>query len=665
MVAAKALGIYCGVDKGMKSASVPVHRLGVHCLKLCELGFKVGIVRQTETKFEKAFSSANKAAPFDRRLSAIYTRGTYMAPDVAVLDDNNWLCIVNEQLSDPSSSTSCKIGILMIELSLGKLVFDSFSDNIMRSDLETRLSHFQPVEIISSDSLSSPTLKTINRYVNSKLSSTVVVRVEKIASSLFENNKVDISRIVKSFHSDTSPNISSNSPVVIRAACKLSDLPVEAICLVNAALDHFTDYRINLFQLSFSHFSTLKTNMILTAETLRALEIFQNENGGEHGSLFWLMDHTKTLMGKRMLKNWISKPLIDSSSLQNRIDCVEVFKNHDSIFKRFESTLHQLPDLEKMLAKLHMRKISPANLLSMLSAFEKIGAAVSMDAVEEELEISRSKSRAFLEGLLASLPLVFRVATRLRQCLNDTSAKENNLVNLFHHSQDFIVDVEQEESLVSWKASLDRIAQLKREIAVVEKELDSHFREVTRNLPRAISSCSFQIVSGIEFLIPIPTSLSTIVPKDWIKISQTKTIGRYHTPFITDRIKFKGLLSEQLEERSRTSFSLFLNAVNDAGFEEFRRAIDSIAVLDCLFSLARLSTTALYSKPVLQDTPLIEIKGGRHPIAERLVTDFVGNDTHISQEARCVLITGPNMAGKSSYLRQVALIVLMCQIVSK
>ena len=198
-------------------------------------------------------------------------------------------------------------------------------------------------------------------------------------------------------------------------------------------------------------------------------------------------------------------------------------------------------------------------------------------------------------------------------------------------------------------------------IASVEQELDAHRRVAAEKIRK--NKVDYVTVAGIEYLIEVDNTQLKNVPASWAKISGTKKSSRFHTPEVIKMLRERDQHKEALAAACDIAFSELLANISSK-YQSFRDCIQALATLDCLFSLAVFANQPGYVKPEYVDESCISVVQGRHPMVEQLLLDsYVPNDTHLAPDAtRALLITGPNMGGKSSYVRQVALIAIMGQI---
>ena len=253
-------------------------------------------------------------------------------------------------------------------------------------------------------------------------------------------------------------------------------------------------------------------------------------------------------------------------------------------------------------------------------------------------------SSAILNRAIASLPIIGdRVIAYLDQ-INVEAAKHDDKYEFFR---------EEIES--------DSISEHKLGIASVEHELNAHRADAAAKLKK--KKVEFVTSAGIEYLIEVDNTLTKNVPASWAKISGTKKLSRYHTPEVVRLIRERDQHREALAAACDIAFSELLSDIS-TNYQSLRDCIQALATLDCLLCLSAVASQPGYVKPEYTEETRILVKQGRHPMVEQLLLDtYVPNDINLGFDAtRALLITGPNMGGKSSYVRQVALIAIMGQI---
>jgi len=670
-VAAKELSIVCIPGKyrfdehpseahldRFASASVPVHRLHVHVKRLVSSGHKVGIVRQLETAALKA-AGDNRNKAFERGLTNLYTKGTYIdeqepltpSETGGALSSGHLLCLTETQPKGWGSDEKVKIGLLAVQPSTGDIIYDDIDDGWMRSELETRLLHIAPCEFLIVGDLSKATEKLVRHLSGSKTNvfgdQARVERVEKpktMAAEAYSHiTSFYADRVKRSKLTASQVESSQESGTLLDKVHKLSENTT--ICL-SAMITHLTDYGLqHVFDLTkyFQSFSA-RSHMLLNGNTLTSLEIYRNQTDlGERGSLFWALDRTQTRFGRRMLRKWVGRPLLDRPILDERVAAVEELKEGQQTadVDRLRRLLSKTKgDLEKSLIRIYYKKCTRPELLGVLQTLQMIAQEYAHVGSPAEAGF---KSHIVGEAV-ASLPKIADDVVRYLDRINAQAAKTDDKFGFFR-------DEHETEDITHHKVG----------IASIEHDL-AEFRTVAAGKLRK-SKVEYVTVAGIDYLIELDNNDLKNLPASWIKISGTKKMSRYHAPEVVNLIRERDQHKEAL---ANACDAAFLELLTDIGmkYESFRDCIQSLALLDCLLSLAEVAGQPGYCKPEFSDQIGIEINQGRHPMVEQLLLDsFVPNDANLtSSGSRALLITGPNMGGKSSYVRSVALIAIMAQI---
>ncbi|XP_059193472.1 DNA mismatch repair protein Msh3 isoform X2 [Centropristis striata] len=642
-IAAKELNIVCHLDHNFMTCSIPTHRLFVHVRRLVSQGHKVGVVKQTETSAIKA-SGANKNALFTRQLSALYTKSTLVGEDVnpvcrlrdeeeggcgdVVLDPpESFLLCVSETWDKPKKQLT--VGLVAVQPSTGDVLLDCFPDGPSRSELEGRILKINPVEILVPSDLSEQTHRLLQSIANASAQTDDRVRVEKRDSAQFEF--VSAMNTATEFYCHTQQKGSSSLSSV-------ASLESPVICCLGPLIQYLQEFnleRVLRSESSFRHLSSESEGLILSASTLR--------DGGVKGSLLWVLDHTRTPFGRRLMRKWVSQPLTDPQSISERQDAVqEILESQSLTLNSIKSLLSHLPDLERGICSIYHKKSSTQEFYLITSSLSRLGNELQafLPAIQSQI------SSALLRGLLVDTPDLLAPAHSHLKVLNEKAAKSGNKTELFSDLSGFPVLQERRE-----------------QIQTVIDEIQDHRKEIRLQLKAP--ALDYITVSGQEFLIEVKNSLSSTVPPDWVKISSTKAVSRYHSPFLVERYKKLLQLREQLLLDCQREWTNFLDQFGEH-YHTMKRAISHLATTDCLFSLAEVAKQGDYCRPeVCEGHREIMIRDGRHPAINLLMGEhnqFVPNLTELQGDGRrTMIITGPNMGGKSSYIRQVALICVMAQ----
>ncbi|KAH8657558.1 DNA mismatch repair protein-like protein msh3 [Tricladium varicosporioides] len=638
------------------SASIPVHRLSVHAKRLVAAGHKIGIVRQIETAALKK-AGDNRNTPFIRKLTNVYTKGTYIddvdglgqptgAPSGGAPATGYLLCITETKVNGWGTDEKVQVGILAVQPATGDIIYDTFEDGFMRNEIETRLLHIAPCEFLIVGDLTKATDKLLQHLSGS--SNNVfgdrirVERVEKKKTAAAESHSH-----VTQFYAEKL-KASRGNEEQYGLLEKVIKLPEEVTVCLSSMITHMIEYGLeHVFDLTkyFQSFSA-QSHMLLTGNTLTSLEIYQNQTDyTEKGSLFWTIDKTHTRFGQRLLRKWVGRPLLDKQRLEERVAAVEELNQGYQTPKvdQLNSLLRGIKsDLERSLIRIYYGKCTRPELLTALQTMQKI--ANEFPHVKSPLDAGFTSS--LVNEAIASLPSIGDLVISFLNKINAEAAREDDKYAFF---------LENEET--------EAIGDHKLGIAAVEQDLDEHRAIAASELKK--KAVQYVTVAGIEYLIEVPNTDLKNVPASWSKISGTKKLSRFHTPGVIRMIRERDQHKESLSAACDTAFSSFLSEIS-SHYAPLRDTITALANIDCLLSLATVANLPNYCKPTFTTETCIRIEDGRHPMVETLLqTSYIPNSTSLSTapaSTRALLITGPNMGGKSSYVRQVALLQILAQI---
>uniref|UniRef100_A0A2K5VI36 DNA mismatch repair protein MSH3 n=1 Tax=Macaca fascicularis TaxID=9541 RepID=A0A2K5VI36_MACFA len=654
-IAARELNIYCHLDHNFMTASIPTHRLFVHVRRLVAKGYKVGVVKQTETAALKAIGD-NRSSLFSRKLTALYTKSTLIGEDVNPLIKLDDAVNVDEIMTDTSTSYLLCIsenkenvrdkkkgivfiGIVGVQPATGEVVFDSFQDSASRSELETRMSNLQPVELLLPSALSEQTEMLIHRATSVSVQDDRI-RVERMDNIYFEYSHAF--QAVTEFYAKDTVDIKGSQII-----SGIVNLEKPVICSLAAIIKYLKEFNLEKMLSKPENFKQLSSKMefmTINGTTLRNLEILQNQTDMKtKGSLLWVLDHTKTSFGRRKLKKWVTQPLLKLREINARLDAVsEVLHSESSVFGQIENHLRKLPDIERGLCSIYHKKCSTQEfflivktLYHLKSEFQAIIPAVNSH-VQSDL----------LRTVILEIPELLSPVEHYLKILNEQAAKVGDKTELFKDLSDFPL-----------------IKKRKDEIQGVSDKIRMHLQEIRKILKNP--SAQYVTVSGQEFMIEIKNSAVSCIPTDWVKVGSTKAVSRFHSPFVVENYRHLNQLREQLVLDCSAEWLDFLEKFSEH-YHYLCKAVHHLATVDCIFSLAKVAKQGNYCRPTVQEERKIIIKNGRHPVIDVLLGEqdqYVPNSTDLSEDSeRVMIITGPNMGGKSSYIKQVALITIMAQI---
>ncbi|KAF9349246.1 Mismatch repair protein msh3 [Mortierella sp. AD094] len=730
-IASRELCIAHFMDHNFYTASIPIHRLDVHVRRLVHAGFKVGVVRQMETAALKS-AGDNKSAPFTRKLTNLYTKATFL--ESLDQDDNQFqggfvgrepssqylMCICEQPQGGNGTDEKVKIAILAVQPATGDIIYDEFLDGHFRNELETRLLHIHPAElIVPIEPMSKATEKLLGHLTASTHRRTGLasnshdgVRIER-TNGFVKHDKAF--SLVSEFYSKSlkEEQLGANNKGTAAESSKQSQMEAllktvlglsrNLIIALAAMITHLTDFGLApVFRLSkYFECFTSRSHMLLNGNTISNLEIYRNQTDWTtRGSLFAILDHTQTGFGRRLLRKWVGKPLVDRKVLQERVDAVEEIlasAGNNAYLEKVKGVLKGLVDLEKGVCRIHYGKSSPKEFLTILQTFKEVAEVIPQGQGSVSNNEFGLKS-LMLRSLIGSLSNALGDSSYFLDGLNERAARKDDKLLMF---QDDVI-----------KEKWPEICEHRDNIAETEGDLSTHLGAIRKLLREP--HLEYTTVSGIDYLIEVKNKDVAKVPKAWVKISGTKQVSRFHTPETIQLIQAKAQHQERLVLACNQAFTSFQQEFSER-YEVFRDLVQNLAVLDCLFSLATVACLPGYVKPEYVDDDLcnppttdtdggslkankdfgnttstvsdneeafssisrtrtskttIDITNGRHPMVEQMLPpgNFVPNDIHFSARPdtgvneKTMILTGPNMGGKSCYIRQVALLCIMAQV---
>ncbi|KAI0948577.1 hypothetical protein AcV7_009281 [Taiwanofungus camphoratus] len=646
-IASKELGIVCFPHRNFLNAMIPLHRRDVHLKKLLSKGYKIGIVEQTETAALKKVGD-NRNELFSRKMTHLYTSVTYVdemdsVDDLDPTSAPSLICLTEELKGGMGTDEHVRIGMIAISPSTGDVVWDEFDDNHMRTELETRLVHTKPYEILlPNDHLSRPSEKMI-AYFAEHTHTDHKIRLERFNANI---SYTEAFSFLTNFFTDKSNSAvaseNANSEKLVAAVAAFPNLVLLALAHSVKYLSNFNVEDALRETKFFAKFAE-RTHMLLNGNTLTNLEIYRNETDySTRGSLMWILDHTSTKFGARMLRSWVGRPLVDLRILKDRIDAVEeILLDKTPKLTVLRELLKRLPDLAKGLCRIQYGKCTPQELSILLPSFNKIATAFQPVNDPEEMPF---KSKV-LTDVIATLPKLREPIRGLMNTISLKMAKEGK-----------------KEQMWTDPDKYPDIDSLTVSIQIIESELVDELRNIRKVLKKP--ALAYSTWNGEEYLVEVDKSENRDIPVKWFLVSSTKKVRRYHTPEVKEKLQQRAQLKEALDTAAKQAYSLFLQEIAQSHYGILRETVNKLATADCLLSLALVALQEGYVRPEFTQNDTLEIVEGRHPMVEALRSDpFVPNSVSMGAgRPKNKIITGPNMGGKSSVVRMVALCAIMAQI---
>ena len=363
--------------------------------------------------------------------------------------------------------------------------------------------------------------------------------------------------------------------------------------------------------------------LMLDSTTLKNLEVFRNVWGNERYTLYSSLNKTNTPMGARLLRRWMEKPLINPKKINERLDAVEELLNKSMERESVKEKLRNIKDLERIEARISLGKGAPRDLITLRESLKEV-----------------MKIKAHFES-----PLL-KNATALENVSNLIELLERGISGDYSVGEGVIKDGYDKE-LDEYRVLINNAKRL-----IAEMEQRERRKTGIKNL-----RIGYNDVMG--YYIEVGKTHAKKVPSHYKRKQTLKNSERYVTDELKD-LEYKILSAkEKIKEIEERIYEKIISEVQKYA-EKIKKIARKIAILDVLINLAEIAAERDYVRPIVDESMDIIIRDGRHPVVE-LYTDFVPNDTRMSSEERFIVLTGPNMAGKSTYMRQIALIVILAQ----
>jgi len=607
-IASRVLGLTLTAREGGKDIKVPMcgvpyHAVERYLAQLIQHGFRAAICEQTEDP-KKAKGLVKRA------VTRVVTAGTVVEDSMLEARANNFLLSVR--------GDEKRQGLAVIDVSTGEFLATEIQSDDPGMLLQ-EISRFNPSEILVPKS--SPLFAILKANENRRLSAGEGGRTITEFDLEPLSVKSPAERLREHFGSTSLRGFGCEDlPLAIEAAAAILDYLGKTQM---SALEHvrgLTVYSTDSF-------------MTLDATTRRNLEINQSlRDGSTRGTLLWLLDHTETAMGGRLLRQWLNQPLIDRCAIEGRLDVVETLYGDLFLRRSIADLLRQIADLERLVARAAAGTANARDLLAI---------SRTLDHLPELQQLLAANPR--LQHYAARLDTCGEIAGTLREALADDPPATITEGGLFRDG---------------YNEELDALRRGRREGKEWIANLEATERERT-----GIKSLKVGFNSVFGYYIEVTKANQSLVPAHYIRKQTTVNAERYITPELKE---WEARVLGAEEKIAQLEYDLFVELRSQVAHQSDRllQTAKAIAEVDVLNTWAEIASRNRYVRPRLNEGDTIHIVAGRHPVVEQTQKEpFIPNDTLLDgKENQVLIITGPNMAGKSTYLRQVALIVLMAQI---
>ncbi|CAL9733352.1 DNA mismatch repair protein Msh3p [Monosporozyma servazzii] len=615
--------------------SFPDVRLDVHLERLIHHNLKVGVVEQAETSAIKKQSN-NKNNVFERKVSTVFSKATYGVnipkstkfKDTNLLGDTKSIWVL--RLTPNSDRNKMTYTLLSVNLNSGEIIFDEFTDMMMSTDeLLTRTKYLEPIEVLIINQQNEEYMLILNKFLKDN-----------------ECQRQDLTEI------------SDIEDLCIAEIDKIDSMPKNFDSLIKQMYSYLQQYNTENVLTIASNYKPFisKMYMLLDGNAIDALDIFSNN--GKNGSLLWVLDHTRTPFGYRTLREWIKRPLLNRQDIENRLDAIECASDSigDLFFESLNQMLKSMPDLLHILNRITYGRSSRKEVYYFLKQISSLSKHFKLHSkyIHECIQLPQGK--------------IQKKSKLLYDLFNDINeyfqlSKPDVLFSMINVSA--VLDKDTEKQIIGFfnLNNYDRsknLIRIQRDIDGIKEDLNNELQNIKRILKRP--HLTFR--NEVEYLVEVRNTQLKGIPADWVKVNCTKMVSRFLTPecgALVDKLQYH---KELLMNEAESEYQHFLSLIKTE-YVPLKKVIQSLSEYDCILSLAATSCNTDYVRPTFDETKgqFIDIENGRNAVIESLDINYVPNDAKMNhQTGRINIITGPNMGGKSSYIRQVALLIIMAQI---
>ena len=595
-------GKVCGTEERAPMAGVPHHAAENYAARLIEKGYKVAICEQLQDPKETK-------GIVERGVVRILTPGTIVESNLLEEKKNNYIMSI--------CKSGLYFGISVCDISTGEFYTCEIKGDNNFALLLDEIARFTPSEIIANS---------------------MMFECKEEMDKIRERFQIYMSRFNDKFFSDDEGNLALDYNIIEnkKEINSLKDR-VLAVKSINALIEYLNETQMT----SLEHINTitiynLSKYMSLDINARRNLEITEKmRDKTKKGTLLWVLDKTSTSMGGRLLRRWLNDPLLDVNEIQERLKAVKELKDNMMLRGDITETLKKVYDIERLAGKMAYGNANARDMITLKNSLEKL------PEVKQVLEQCESPKLKELNQNLDELKDIFELIDK--SIIEDPpmTVKDGGIIKMGYDPEIDILKKASTEGK-SWLAKLEADEKEKTGIKTLKVGYNKVF----------------------GYYIEVSKSFVSQVPERFIR-KQTLTNGER---YITDELKtIENQILGAEEKVINLEYNEFVKIREEIArnIKRLQKTAVVVSTLDVLTSFAQVAEDMNYCMPVVKNDGIINIKEGRHPVIDKMIGtgSFVPNDTYLNKdESRLSIITGPNMAGKSTYMRQVALITLMAQV---
>lgn len=592
----------CGMEERAPMCGVPFHAAETYIGRLVKLGYKVAICEQVQDPKEAK-------GLVERKVIRIVTPGTSMTGDTLSDDKNNYIMSVYGEAG--------VYGIAVADISTGSFLTTEVRD---KSKILDEIIRFEPSEIIVKfDNDQGKSFNDVYNDLKKRMNITETTLKDRYYSS-----------------STCTDKILKQMKVTSLEGLGLKDYP-GAVIAAGSLLQYLLDTQMDLLnQINHIELYFISEYMIIDSSTKRNLELTETmRDKAKRGSLIWVLDKTKTAMGARLLKSFVDMPLLNREEIEKRYDAIDSLNVNVICRDEMREYLNSIYDLERLMSRIAMKSANPRDLISFRNSIYYLPFIKNnIKELSGDLFTSMAEDFDTLEDIYDLL---------LRAIDDDAplTVKEGGIFK------------------TGYSQEIDEFKEAKTNSKQHLAEIEEKERTAT-----GIKNLKIKYNRVFGYFFDVTNSFKDMVPDYFIRKQTLANSERYTTDELT---RLSDVILGAEDKLFGMEYDEFcrLRDYLESQIVRVQKTAGQIALIDVLASLSYVAMRNNYVRPHINDNGVIEIHGGRHPVVEMMTMDdsFIPNDTYLDETAnRIMIITGPNMAGKSTYMRQTALICLMAQL---
>eukprot|EP00276_Gloeochaete_wittrockiana_P010899 CAMPEP_0184652594 /NCGR_PEP_ID=MMETSP0308-20130426/10289_1 /TAXON_ID=38269 /ORGANISM="Gloeochaete witrockiana, Strain SAG 46.84" /LENGTH=1012 /DNA_ID=CAMNT_0027087569 /DNA_START=116 /DNA_END=3154 /DNA_ORIENTATION=+ len=640
--------------KVVKMAGVPLNSFTTYAARLVNRGYRVARVDYTAGDLEGAESKEDGI--IDRTLAEVLTSGTLLDSNL-LPDGKNYLLAIKED------ATSGNFGVCFIDISTKEFVVGAFSDDRHRSNFETLLVRIKPVEVLyerSTKAKQPDMIASLTQPCGLSKASHRIIRQVLTAPRIVDLRPLDFPLISADEVAGLVGSEDTKAQEVLHVIEESTLAAAAAGCLLNYLRKMNMDEQVYLSMCDVSVYdaSSSPSYMILDGQALSNLELLQNNtNGSTAGTLLGFVDRCSTPFGRRMIRQWVIRPLRRIADINDRYTAIESIASISEVIDQIQSLLRGLPDLERLLTRIQTGRGRPSDLLQFLNGFDT--AQTILNALSEQEAVMQSSCLARL----------MHRKDHFKRALSDFAERWD--IDMLRSSMASASGGSKKASREAIGVVLRPLSQADGEyqhalegIDGVRQEMEAYVTEEQRRWGGGGDVLIREVHGKSVLEVPKHLLQRMPTPSDYALQSETKTCRRFSTEDLT---RLLSDLADAEDRRDQCEKTFIRQACDDlmSHYHVWVAIVRSLAEIDALISLANVSFCEQgdMARPELQDDGIIELLGSWHPFIRLSLSDeFVQNDIRLGGSESTVILTGPNMGGKSTILRQVALSAVLAQI---